>query len=60
MISVLENMKTAKLLSKSDKDRQKSSWMVPPRPNVPRELEEAGQIAKDSYRKARASNTSEN
>ena len=33
----------------------KSGWMVPPRPNVPRKVEEARQIAKDTYRKARAS-----
>ena len=32
-----------------------SGWMVPPRPNVPREIEEARQMAKDTYRKARAS-----
>ena len=38
-----------------DKDMHKSGWMVPPRPNVPREIEEARQIAKDTYRKARAS-----
>ena len=38
-----------------EKDMQKSGWMVPPRPNVPREIEEARQIAKDTYRKARAS-----
>ena len=41
--------------TKSDKDMHKSDWMVPPRPNVPREIEEARQIAKDTYRKARAS-----
>ena len=41
--------------TKSDKDMHKSGWMVPPRPNVPREIEEARQIAKDTYRKARAS-----
>ena len=29
--------------------------MVPPRPHMPREIEEARQIAKDTYRKARAS-----
>jgi hypothetical protein len=29
--------------------------MVPPRPNVPRKVEEARQIAKDTYRKARSS-----
>ena len=39
----------------SEKDMHKSGWMVPPRPNVPREIEEARQIAKDTYRKARAS-----
>ena len=39
----------------SDKAMHKSGWMVPPRPNVPREIEEARQIAKDTYRKARAS-----
>ena len=39
----------------SEKDMLKSGWMVPPRPNVPREIEEARQIAKDTYRKARAS-----
>ena len=44
----------------NDKNMHKSGWMVPPRPNVPREIEEAIQIAKDSYRKARASNSSEN
>ena len=38
-----------------EKDMHKSGWMVPPRPNVPREIEEARQIAKDTYRKARAS-----
>ena len=37
-----------------EKDMHKSGWMVPPRPNVPREIEEARQI-KDTYRKARAS-----
>ena len=41
--------------TKPDKDMHKSGWMVPPRPNVPREIEEARQIAKDTYRKARAS-----
>ena len=41
--------------TKSDKNMHKSGWMVPPRPNVPREIEEARQIAKDTYRKARAS-----
>ena len=41
--------------TKSDKDMHKSGWMVPPRPNVPRKIEEARQIAKDTYRKARAS-----
>ena len=41
--------------TKSDKDMHKSDWMVPPRPNVPREIEEARQIAKDTYRKARVS-----
>ena len=41
--------------TKSDKDMHKSGWMVPPRPNVPREIEEARQIAKNTYRKARAS-----
>ena len=41
--------------TKSDKDMHKSGWMVPPRPNVPREIEEARQIAKDTYRKARVS-----
>ena len=41
--------------TKSDKDMHKSGWMVPPRPNVPEEIEEARQIAKDAYRKARAS-----
>ena len=41
--------------TKSDKDMHKSGWMVPPRPNVPRKVEEARQIAKDTYRKARAS-----
>jgi len=46
--------------TKSDKDMHKSGWMVPPRPNVPREIEEARQIAKDTYRKARASNSSDN
>ena len=40
--------------TKSDKNMHKSGWMVPPRPNVPREIEEARQIAKDTYRKARA------
>ena len=45
--------------TKSDKDMHKSGWMVPPRPNVPRELEEARKIAKDTYRKVRASNSSE-
>ena len=39
----------------SEKDMHKSGWMVPPRPNVPREIEEARQIAKDTYRKARFS-----
>ena len=38
-----------------EKDMHKSGWMVPPRPNVPREIEEARQIAKDTYRKARVS-----
>ena len=38
-----------------EKDMHKSGWMVPPRPNVHREIEEARQIAKDTYRKARAS-----
>ena len=42
-----------------EKDMHKSGWMVPPRPNVPRENEEARQIAKDTYRKARASITGE-
>jgi len=46
--------------TKSDKEMHKSGWMVPPRPNVPRELEEDRQIAKDTYRKARVSNSSEN
>ena len=41
--------------TKSNKDMHKSGWMVPLRPNVPREIEEARQIAKDTYRKARAS-----
>ena len=41
--------------TKSDKDMHKSGWMVPPRPNVPEAIEEARQIAKDTYRKARAS-----
>ena len=41
--------------TKSDKDMHKSGGMVPPRPNVLREIEEARQIAKDTYRKARAS-----
>ena len=41
--------------TKSDKDMHKSGWMVPPRPHVPRKAEEARQIAKDTYRKARAS-----
>ena len=41
--------------TKSDKEMHKSGWMVPPRPNVPRKVEEARQIAKDTYRKARAS-----
>ena len=41
--------------TKSDKDMHKSGGMVPPRPNLPRELEEARQIAKNTYRKARAS-----
>ena len=41
--------------TKSDKNMHKSGWMVPPRPNVPRKVEEARQIAKDTYRKARAS-----
>ena len=41
--------------TKSDKDMHKSGWMVPPGPNMPREIEEARQIAKDTYRKARAS-----
>ena len=45
--------------TKSDKDMHKSGWMVPPRPNVPREIEEARQIAKDTYSKARASKASE-
>ena len=26
--------------TKSDKEMHKSGWMVPPRPNVPREIEE--------------------
>ena len=38
-----------------DKDMHKSGWMVPPRPNVLREIEEARQITKDTYRKAGAS-----
>ena len=46
--------------TKSYKDMHKSSWMVPPRPKVPRQIEEARHIAKDTYRKARASNSSEN
>ena len=41
--------------TKSDKEMHKSGWMVPPRPNVPRKVEEARQVAKDTYRKARAS-----
>jgi hypothetical protein len=41
--------------TKSDKEMHKSGWMVPPRPNVPRKVEEAKKIAKDTYRKARAS-----
>ena len=41
--------------TKSDKEMHKSGWMVPPRPNVSRKVEEARQIAKDTYRKARAS-----
>lgn len=41
--------------TKSDKDMHKSGWMVPPKPNVPRKVEEARQIAKDTYRKARSS-----
>ena len=41
--------------TKSDRNMHKSGWMVPPRPNVPRKVEEARQIAKDTYRKARAS-----
>jgi len=43
----------------SEKDMHKSGWMVPPRPHVPREIEEARQIAKDTYSKARASKASE-
>jgi len=43
----------------NDKNMHKSGWMVPPRPNVPRKVEEARQIAKATYRKARASNSSE-
>ena len=39
----------------SEKDMHKSGWMVPPRPNAPKEIEEARQIAKETYRKARAS-----
>ena len=31
--------------TKSDKNMHKSGWMVPPRPNVPREIEEARLIA---------------
>ena len=41
--------------TKSDKEMHKSGWMVPPRPNVPEAIEEARKIAKDTYRKARAS-----
>ena len=41
--------------TKLDKDTYKSDWMVPPRPNVPKAIEEARQIAKNTYRKARAS-----
>ena len=41
--------------TKSDKDMHKSDWMVPPRPHVPKAIEEARQIAKDTYRKVRAS-----
>jgi hypothetical protein len=41
--------------TKLDKDTHKSDWMVPPRPNVPKAIEEARQIAKDTYRKARSS-----
>jgi len=38
--------------TKSDKDMHKSGWMVPPRPNVPREIEEARRIVKYIYHKA--------
>ena len=44
-----------KYKSSRDKDMHKSGLMVPPKPNVPREIEEARQIAKQTYRKARAS-----
>jgi len=37
----------------------KSGWMRPSRPNEPRKIEEARQIAKDTYSKARASKASE-
>ena len=45
--------------TKSDKDMHKSGWMVQLRPNVPKEIEEARQIAKETYRKARASTVGE-
>jgi len=38
--------------TKSDKDMHKSGWMVPPKPNVPREIEEARRIVKYIYHKA--------
>ena len=45
--------------TKSGKDMHKSRWMVTSRPNVPKKIEEARPIAKDTYRKARASITGE-
>jgi len=36
----------------SEKDMHKSGWMVPPKPNVPREIEEARRIVKYIYHKA--------
>ena len=43
----------------NDKNMHKSGWMRPSRPNEPRKIEEARQIAKDTYSKARASKASE-
>ena len=58
MISMLKNVKTAKILSNSDKDMHQSIWIIPLMSNTRRELEGAKKIAKETICvKARASNS---